>query len=235
MSTAPVQQSDPHAVLDTNVGFTIYSWNDLIKAMADLQTKNGTVSLSDPALAYRKRRARSAFFLALFLNERKWKTLAPPNEYQRTLVTVVPPNSVAANFTKLFLHFIKDHLLLDWEAGSFSLSDDINIKGNDVDLLCLNWAQQYQIPLISWEGDTPTGPDPTRLIPREAKARGINLVTPERLMIQHQFVEGPAVKRFFADWDAHAGAYLKGNPGARETMIDVRQFFERLRDNYWGP
>jgi hypothetical protein len=235
MSTAPVQQPlVPNAVLDTNVGVTIYSWHDLLEEGDRLLKKNPTATLADPALAYRRRRARTAFFLVLFLNEHKWKVLAPLNEYQRTLLKNVAPDSATSNFTRLYLYFIGDLLLPDWAALG-DLADDANIMGTDVDLFCLAEAQRHRIPLISWEGDAPTGPKPGKLIPQQAKARGIDLVTPEQLLQRHQFSEGPAVKRFFDGWDAHAAQYVKGNPSARETLALLRDFFERLRDDYWGP
>lgn len=223
----------PNAVLDTNVGVTIYSWHDLLDEGDRLLKKNPAATLADPALAYRRRRARTAFFLVLFLNEYKWKTLAPVNEYQRTLVGKVSPESATSNFTRFFLYFLKD-LLPDWEAGSRSLQDDANIIGDDVDLLCLDWAQEFNIPLITWEGDTPTGPNPKKLIPQQAKARGIDLVTPEQLLQRHRFSEVPAMKRFFDGWDAHAADYLKRTPSAGQTMSLLRDYFERLKDDYWG-
>jgi hypothetical protein len=234
MSTAPVEQpGTPDAVLDTNVGVTIYSWHDLLDEGDRLLKKNPNATLADPALSFRRRRARSAFLLMLFLNERKWKVIAPLNEYQRTLVKRVSPDSATSNFTRLYLYFIGDLLLPNWEAGG-DLTDDANIQGNDVDLFCLAQAERHRIPFISWEGDTPTGPDPTRLIPTKARARGIDLVTPEQLLARLRFTEGPAIQRFFSDWDGHAPAYLESNPSARETMSLLRDFFERLRDDYWG-
>jgi hypothetical protein len=216
------------------VAVTIYSWHDLLDEGDRLLTSNPGATLEDPALSYRKRRARSAFFLMLFFNEQKWRVLAPLNEYQRTLVKRVSPDSAKSNFTRLYLHFIGELLLPDWEAGG-DLAADANIEGDDVDLFCLAEAERLQIPLISWEGDTPTGPNPTRLIPAQAKARKIDLVTPEDLLLRHRFTAKPAIQRFFADWDKHAPGYLASNQGARETMEYARPFFERLADDYWGP
>ena len=225
------QPGAPDAVLDTNVCVTIYSWHDLLEKVLRLHDGNPALTLADPGLSYRKRRARTAFFLMLFFNEQKWKTLVPVNEYKRILLKNVSPDPAKSNFTRLYLYFLKN-LLPDWEAGG-NLADDANLNGDEVDLFCLAEAERHQVPLISWEGDTPTGPDPTRLIPLEAKARGIDLVTPEELLMRHQFSEAPAIERFFSQWDARAAEYLKRTPSARETLSVTRDFFERLADNDW--
>jgi len=216
------------------VCLAIYSWHDLFDEGVRLIAKNPSATLADGALAFRRERARTAFFLLLFFDEHKWNTVVPLHEVQRTLMKNAAPESVKSNFVRLFLYFLKDELLPDWEAGG-DLADDANITGNDVDLFCLAEAERHQIPFISWEGDTPAGPNPTRLIPTQAKVRAIDLVTPQELLRRHQYSEGPAMKRFFASWDARAAAYLKSNPGARETMLVLRDFYERLRDDYWGP
>lgn len=233
MSTAPVEQPFvPDAIVDTNVILPIYSWHDLLDVGDRVLAANPAATLEDPALAFRRGRARTAFLLTLLFNERKWKVMVPLHEVGRTLLRGAPPDSVTANFTKLYLHFVTD-LLPDWSMAG-DLEDDENIVGDDVDLLCVRYAEHFRVPFISWEGDTPAGPDPTKLIPTESKARGIDLVTPEQMLQRHAFDERPAIKRFFSAWDARAAEYLKGNPSAKETMRVANDFFERLAENYWG-
>src|SRR4029078_8915530 len=79
------------------------------------------------------------------------------------------------NYTKLYIYFIKDMLLPSWMFGA-DPEADLAKKGDDVDMLCLDWAAQHKVPLISFEGSGPSGPLPERLMPSEAAKRGIDLV-----------------------------------------------------------
>lgn len=65
----------PNAVLDTNVGLTIYSWHDLLDALKVLLDQDPNATLAHPALEFRRRRARNAFLLALFFYQNEWKAL----------------------------------------------------------------------------------------------------------------------------------------------------------------
>jgi hypothetical protein len=228
----------PNAVLDTNVGLTIYSWHDLLDALKALLDQDPNATLAHPALEFRRRRARNAFLLALFFHQNEWKALVPLNELLRILLVKAPPTGTEhgykSNFVRLYLYFVKDKLLPGWEAGG-DLNSDVTLKGSDVDRLCLDLAAQHQIPLISWEGDGPTGSDPTKLIPREARARGINLVTPEELLLRHSFDPVPAAARFFSDWERHVARYVSESSDARETLEYARPFYQRLAENDWTP
>jgi hypothetical protein len=94
------------------------------------------------------------------------------------------------------------------------------MKGNVVDRFCLELAHERGIPMISWEGHGPTGLDATKLIPSEARARRIDLVTPEELLRREKFEEGDAIKRFFTDWREHAPRYVAG---AQRTRLGARR------------
>ncbi len=234
MSATPVDNPAAfNAVVDTNVVITIYSWHDFMDDADRLFTSNPAATLEHPELAYRRERARTAFRLMLFFNEQKWIVRSPLTETLRTLLARVSPDDAKGNFTKLFLYFLTE-LLPDWRVRSDPADDD-GIVGDAVDLLCVAWAQEDRIPLISWEGHTPTGHNPKKLIPREAKARGVDLVTPEQLLERHKFVEESAAKRFLAAWDSRAEDFLKNRSDARELMELARHFFQRLADNDWGP
>jgi hypothetical protein len=228
----------PDAVLDTNVGLAIYSWHDLIASVNSVVLREPTATLEHPEIQFRAQRARSAFLLTLFLHENKWHTLVPLNEWTRLIVTRAPPSSVEdgekSNFVRFYIYFVKDKLLSNWQAGGDISSDD-SIKGNEVDRLCLDWAGNHKIPLISWEGHGPAGFDASKLIPREAKVRGIDLVTPDQLLIRNNFNEQRAIRRFLSDWNANIDEYLVGSPDARETLGYARSFFQRLAENDWTP
>jgi hypothetical protein len=229
----------PNAVLDTNVSLAIYSWHDVLSAAEPVLRRDPKADLTDPTIQFRAQRARIAFLLALFLNERRWMTVGPFHELLRKLEENVPPKAKEAahksNFTRFFVHFVKEKLLPDWVTGA-DLSADEQIKGNDVDKVCLDWAEEYRIPLISWEGDGPNGFDASKLIPSQGALRGIDVVTPESFLKRMNFDERPAIQIFGAAWDQHAPDYVKSNPRAAETLTKIaRPFYQRLATNDWTP
>jgi len=174
-----------------------------------------TANLTHADIQFWAQRARTAFMLALFFNERGWATWSPLNELTRTLVNKASPvgeeHGPKSNFVRLFVYFIKEKLLPRWlDAGD--PSSDESVIGTGVDELRLDVAAQHSIPLVSWEGHGPNGLDPKKFIPRAARERGIDLVTPEELLRREMFDETKAVERFFAGWDRHALTFISGNP-----------------------
>lgn len=226
-----------NAVLDTNVGLAIYSCHDLLNAAAPILEEDPTANLTHADIQFRAQRARTAFILALFFNERGWATWAPLNELTRTLMNKAPPvdeeQGPKSNFVRLFVYFIKERLLPGWLDGGDPSSDE-SMVGNQVDKLCLDWAAHHSIPLVSWEGHGPNGLDPKKLIPREAKERGIDLVTPEELLNREKFDETKPVQRFFADWARHAPGFISGDPGAKETLEHFHQYYRRMAEDDWA-
>ena len=81
----------------------------------------------------------------------------------------------------------------------------------------------------------PLASTPQKLMPKEAQARGIDLVTPNELLTRHKFNERRAIRRFLSDWNANVDEYLVGSPDARETLGYARSFFQRLAKNDWTP
>lgn len=227
-----------NAVLDTNVGVAIYSWHELLDAIERISEDDPTANLTNPDIQFWAQRARTAFILALFFNERGWATWSPPNELTRTLMNKAPPvgeeHGPKSNFVRLFIYFIKEKLLQDWLAGGDRSSDE-SIIGNGVDELCLDGAAEHSVPLVSWEGHGPNGLDPEKFIPREARERGIDLVTPEELLSREKFDATKALERFFAGWDRHAPAFISGNPGAQETLEYFRHLYRRMAEDDWTP
>lgn len=233
--TPPVKLN---AVLDTNVGLSIYSWHELLDAIERISEADPTATLANTDIQFWAQRARTAFILALFLNERGWATWSPPNELTRMLMNKAPPvgeeHGPKSNFVRLFIYFIKEKLLPDWLAGGDRSSDE-SIIGNGVDEVCLDGAAEHSIPLVSWDGHGPDGLDPKKFIPRKARERGIDLVTPEELLSREKFDATKAGERFFAGWDRHAPVFISGNPGARETLEYFRYFYRRMAENDWTP
>jgi len=138
------------------------------------------------------------------------------------------------NYTKLYIYFIKDMLLPSWMFGA-DPEADLAKKGDDVDMLCLDWAEQHKVPLISFEGSGPSGPLPERLMPSEAAKRGIDLVTPQEFIRRERFDPRPAMQRFFSGWTKHAAGYLLANPAAKEPLEYAHHFYLRMAKNDWTP
>jgi hypothetical protein len=227
-----------NAVLDTNVGLAIYSWHELLDAMERILNEDPAANLTNADIQFQAQRARTAFILALFFNERGWTTRSPLNELKRTLVNKAPPigeeHGPKSNFVRLFVYFIKEKLLPRW-LDSGDPSSDESIIGNGVDELCLDWAAQHSIPLVSWEGHEPKGLDSKKFIPKKARERGIDLVTPEELLSREKFDETKAVERFFAGWARHVPAFISANPEAKETLEYFHHLYRRMAENDWTP
>lgn len=228
----------PNAVLDTNVVHAIYSWHDFTNEIQSVLDRDPAATLQHPEIQFRAQRARAAFILTLLFDERGWTTQSPLNEVGRTLTGKVPPTdtdrAVEVNYTKLYIYFIKDMLLPSWLFGA-DPEADLTKKGNDVDMLCLDWAEQHKVPLISFEGSGPSGPLPERLMPSEATKRGIDLVTPQEFIRRERFDPRPAMRRFFSGWTKHAPSYLSANPAAREPLEYAHHFYMRMAKNDWTP
>ena len=226
----------PNAVLDTNVLVAIYSWHDFTDAARSVLSSEPAATLEHHEIQFRAQRARAAFSLALFLDERSWITQSPLNEVGRILTGKVPPSggdrAAEVNHVKLYIYFIKDLLLPSWQLGA-DPEADLAKKSNDVDRLCLDWAERQRVPLISWEGHGPQGLDPSKLIPREAAKRGIDLVTPEELVRRARFDHVAGMRRFFSAWEHHAPLYLAENPSAREPLEYAGHFYRRMAENDW--
>jgi hypothetical protein len=228
----------PSVVLDTNVLHAIYSWHDILIATQAVHETDPAATLEHSKIQFRAQRARTAFILTLLFNERGMSTLVPLNEFGRTLMERAPPegaeHGARSNFVRLYLYFIKDHLLPSW-SSSADLAADAEKKGNDVDLLCIDWAEEHKIPLISWEGHGPDGFDPSKLIPLESARRGIDLVTPEQFIFREVFDQSAAIQRFANDWNRLAPDYLAKSPDARETLSYAASFYSRMSKNDWTP
>jgi hypothetical protein len=219
----------PNAVLDTNVMLAIYPWHDVMLVGSELIRSNPKATLKDPEIQFRAQRARQAVFLALYFDENAWATLVPLNEVDRKIRELAPPTDGAlSNYVRLQTYFIRDTLMTKWEAGG-DPSSDAGLKGNAVDQLCLDWAEQHKIPLISWQTNR------KKLIPRQAAKRKIDLVIPEDFLTRQNYDGAPSAKRFLADWDAKAAAYIKQNPTAETFIPLARQWFQRFADNDWDP
>src|SRR5260221_14851 len=123
-----LETATPNAVLDTNVCLAIYSWHDVLTEGQEVLHLDPTADLTHPKIQFRAQRARSAFLLALFLNERRWMTVAPWHELRRTLEKNVPPDDLGAghksNFTRFLIHFVKGKLLPAWVTGTDVAADE---------------------------------------------------------------------------------------------------------------
>jgi len=223
-----VPPGSANAILDTNVALAIYSWHDVLKIGDEVLLANPDESLEQQDIKYRIDRQRTALHLALFFDEHSWKVAVPVNEFIRKLdENVLATDAATTNFKKLQLFFIRKTLMPNWLLCGDDKAD-VGIVGNNVDRLCLDWAEEHEIPLISWEGWGRNGLDKTKLIPREAARRGIDHVSPEQFLTRSNFDRARAVKRFLAKWNAEIGAYAAKTPGAAAFLEHVQPFYEYL-------
>lgn len=245
----------PRAVVDTNVLLAIFSWHDFIITGDTEVRRDPNATLLHPNIQFRAQRARQAFFLTLMFHERQWTTLMPLNEVVRLMTVRVPPASdrkdlhlrksegddaslaqAKLHFTTLYLYFVKDLLLPGWQPIG-DPSEDLDKVGNQVDLLCLAQAEKERLPLISWEGHGPSGFNPSKLIPAQAKERGIDLVTPSDLLSRERFDPSAPLNRFFASWAEKATHFLQEGhgPGAPDALSLLYDYYLRLADDDWTP
>jgi hypothetical protein len=222
-----------NAILDTNVALAIYSWHDVLKVGDEVLRADPGETLEHGDIQFRAQRQRVALQLALFFNEHSWKVAVPVQEFLRILRRNAPPTDPAtSNFTRLQLHFIRGTLMPNWTLCGDEKSD-AGVTGSDVDRLCMDWAVEHEIPLISWEGWGPEGLNEKTLIQREAPGRGIDLLSPEQLLKRLNFDGASAVRRFLADWDARIGEYAAKTEGAAAFLEYARPYYQRLADDDW--
>jgi len=159
--TLPAMELSPEtrAVVDTNVLLGIYSCHDLTNTYETTHARVGIEAIDDPAVSYRRLRARESFLLALFFNDIKATTYSLHSEVLNLMLTRVPPaeggETMESDFTTTFFWFVRDYLLSDWNATcptkpgqeAKSVADEAYVAQ----------AKESGLPLITNEGNGPNG------------------------------------------------------------------------------
>lgn len=142
-------------ILDTNVLLEIFSVHDI----EDLGTA------PDPKkLAYRRARARDSLLFAWLCHERGLVTASLKMEAYERLVENVPPGEdgpLRVAYTKVFIWYVRDHVLSGWHPGFLAAVDDSGMSGAARDNAYLEATRADGLSLITNEGNGLMGPRPT--------------------------------------------------------------------------
>jgi hypothetical protein len=198
-------------VVDTNVILDIYTCGDLY----DEYMRAAPGDLDNPATIYRRARARESLVLAIHLHETGASTLSLPNESLNHMVRVADPKKLddpKVHFTWLFVNFIKDRTLSNWNPVFFNPGDH-GLTGNRADDYIVQIAKDNTVPLISNEGFSPQGVDDLHGIRGKARATGADVKTPR------EYWEGKvnpkrASRRFIADFRNAVPRIIRRVPNA---------------------
>ena len=159
--TANLPIAVPNAVLDTNVVHAIYSWHDFTNGDRIGSRSPSRRDPGAPGDPISSAAARAAFILTLLFDERGWTTQSPLNEVGRTLTGKSSAHGHRSRCRgQLHKALIgTSSRTCSCRRGCWSDPEaDLTKKSNDVDMLCLDWAEQHKVPLISFEGSGPSGP-----------------------------------------------------------------------------
>jgi hypothetical protein len=143
-----------YAVTDTNVLLDVHSCHDLTTAYNDAYARLGKAAVDDLTVVYRRARARESLLLGMHLNRVKATTYSLHFEPVDLLTKRAPPAAGGAtmesDFTNMFLHFVKDYVLPDWNM-IMPTQPGTEAK-NDADKAYIDYAKQHGLPLITNEG-----------------------------------------------------------------------------------
>ena len=145
-----------HLVVDTNVSHEIYGgFREVLETSRNSKTM--AAMLEDPQFRYRVLRVRASLCLVWLCHKRGWRTVGHGTEAADLLIKKVPPNaqSPETTFTKMLLNFVNPQVVPGWSHCRVT-SEDPNITGERVDNALLSLAVDLKIPLITYEGHSPT-------------------------------------------------------------------------------
>lgn len=147
------------AITDTNVLLDIYSCHDLTTTYNEAHGRLGTAARDDLAVVYRRARARESLLLATYYNKVKATTYSLHSEVLDLLLKRAPPapggETMESDFTTIFLSFVKDYVLPDWNPTM--PTEPGNEAKNDADKAYVEVARERGLPLITNEGYGQTG------------------------------------------------------------------------------
>jgi hypothetical protein len=214
------------AVLDTNVMLDLVSVHDLARA----------AQAGDPQ-KHRSRgvRAGAALRLAILLNEFEASTFSPGMEALAIAERAVPPGGSGHEpaFIQVWLYFITDELLPDWQMGTLPGDGCEELRGNAMDDALVDLAKRRGCPLITNEGVSHSGALlAKKRIPRRAALLGVEVVTAA------DFCRGKlkrsAIEQFMIKFHRQGELFHKGEPDFRDAQKMVWRMYDfycRLLNN----
>jgi hypothetical protein len=186
-------------VIDTNVLLELYSVHDLTTLYTAEHGRHGDGAEHLASVVYRRRRAAYALALAIALHEKAQTTFQLGGESLRILEKRVPPDSDSLElaYVQLFLYYIKDYCLTDWNSVT-DANIDAGAIGDACDDILLNVARVNTLPLITNEGNNVEGVDDSHGLRKRAIDSGVRVYTPREYLAELG-VAFPAASMRFAE------------------------------------
>jgi hypothetical protein len=143
------------AVVDTNVILDTHSVHDVMGAYDKRFSDRDA-----PELVFRRGRARESLLAMIYLNKIKATTFSLHSELLDQLTKVAPPDATPgtvfeADFTRMFIWFVKDYVLPDWDSQVATKPG--GERANAADAALVEAAKEFGVPLITNEGFTKDG------------------------------------------------------------------------------
>jgi hypothetical protein len=197
-----------YAVTDTNVLLDVHSCHDLTTAYNDAYARLGKAAVDDLTVVYRRARARESLLLGMHLNRVKATTYSLHFEPVDLLTKRAPPAAGGAtmesDFTNMFLHFVKDYVLPDWNM-IMPTQPGTEAK-NDADKAYIDYAKQHGLPLITNEGYGQNGLVDEKMR-KLAKDAGVAVYAP-REFYQGQIDEAAEIEAFLQRFKEQVPVYM---------------------------
>jgi hypothetical protein len=220
-----LEYDKPIAVIDTNVVMDIFGCFHVVRHYDEPGMK-----AEHPKSVYRRDRARQALLLAQHFHNVKATTF---NIYEPMTIVVREVNPEASDtfehhYTRIFANYIKDSVIPDWVMLQPAQLGDEG-KGDKADAALVQYAKEYGVPLISFEGFTPTGIDPSNKMRKRAAAAGAAVVTPSEFYSDAD--EQLLAALFYNGFKGGAKRYIAEGPAPdinRVVMNDVNGYFKHV-------
>lgn len=214
-------------VIDTNVLLELYSIHDVSQLYDRLHAAHGDAAEFLPEVSYRRTRAAEALQLAVALHETSATTFVLVNEGIRLLTARVPPavRTVELIYTQLFVQYVKDYALSNWRIATDE-ELDLTARREECDDLLLGIAHTNGIPLITNEGNSPSGIDDGRGLRGRGRAQGVAVFTPGEYVRQLQLNMPPAIRAFADRFKGLQETYIptRGQPDDAQNVRDALDF-----------
>ncbi len=198
------EQLEPIAFVDTNVLLDIFSCHDLA---GHYDRCGADAAASDRAAIYRRARAREGLVLAIYLHQRRARTVSLRSEPMEILQQRVPSSEgdkFETHFTVLFVQFVFPTILSGWDVSVMDCDDDC--AASKADALLVDSARESGLPVVSNEGHSPTGYAP-KFLNKYAMEQGVHVTTP-REFLPPDFDVAEATAWFLERVEVEAPRYL---------------------------
>lgn len=217
-----MEPAPPQLVLDTNVIVVMYTLNDLLESIA-----NGEAPARQ---AWRRNQAHEALCFGIYLDANNASTVVVPNEAIRKINELSPREAtIKGVYTWLFVKFVRPKVLPNWhDVGD----PRMEAKGNAADRELVRLAQQYDLPLVTFEGHTPEGiVEKKKKLRERAKDAGVPVFTPGEYLTSRarRNVTDADVGRFLARYEQRAPAFSREHPECVGIQAHVDGLLTTLR------